>query len=425
LEAGMNKIDLFVRGASQVLTMDPARFDGPDGDADAREVGAISGGAVAIRDGAIVDVGPEARLSGAYSAAQTLDAAGGVVAPGFVDPHTHTVFAGSRHVEFGMRLRGATYHEILAAGGGIHSTVAATRAAPLDELVDLALPRLARALRFGVTTMEVKSGYGLDLETELKILEAVRILGERQPIRLVPTFLGAHVVPREYAERRREYVALLVSRLIPEIAKKRLAAACDVFLDRGAFEPDEARAILEAARAHGLRAKIHAGQFTDCGGPELVAELGGLSADHLEVISERGVEEMARAGVVAVLLPGAAFSLRDDFPSGRRLIDAGVRVALATDNNPGTSRTENLPLMASMGAARMGLTAAEALRGITVNAAAALGLEGELGAIAPGMKADLAILRLPDFRALIYHFGVNHTAAVVIGGAVAAQGIAS
>jgi imidazolonepropionase len=421
----MKDVDLIIHGASQVLTMEPARFEGPAGDPDAREVGAISGGAVAIRGGEIVDVGAEERIRDEHRAAAMIDAEGGVVSPGFVDPHTHTVFAGSRHVEFGMRMRGAAYHEILAAGGGIHSTVAATRAASREELVELALPRLMRALRFGVTTMEIKSGYGLDLEMEIKILEAVRILGERQPIRLVPTFLGAHVVPREYADRRRDYVELLTSRAIPEIARRRLAAACDVFLDRGAFELEEARAILEAARSHGLRAKIHAGQFTDCGGPELIAGLGGLSADHLEVISDRGVEAMARAGVVAVLLPGAAFSLRDEFPSGRRLIDAGVRVALATDDNPGTSRTENLPLMASMGAARMGMTAAEALRGITCNAAAALGLEREIGALAPGMRADLAILRIPDFRALIYHFGINHTAAVIVGGSIAAQGIAS
>lgn len=421
----MREVDLIIRGAAQVLTMEPARFDGPEGDPDAREVGAIAGGAVAVAGGVVVDVGPEERIRDEHRAAEELDAEGGVVAPGFVDPHTHTVFAGSRHLEFGMRMRGATYHEILAAGGGIHSTVAATRAATLDELVELALPRLARALRFGVTTMEVKSGYGLDLENEIKILEAVRILGERQPIRLVPTFLGAHVVPAEYAGRRREYVDLVTSRVIPEVARRGLAAACDVFLDRGAFEPDEAREILGAARRSGLRPKIHAGQFTDCGGPELIAEIGGLSADHLEVISERGVEAMAASGAVAVLLPGAAFSLRDGFPSGRRLADAGVRVALATDDNPGTSRTENLPLMASMGAARMGLTAAEALRAITCNAAAALGLRAEVGALAPGMRADAAILRIPDFRALIYHFGINHTEAVVAGGAVAVRGMGS
>jgi imidazolonepropionase len=421
----MKEVDLIVSGAAQVLTMEPARSNAPEADADAREVGAILGGAIAVGGGRIVDVGVEERIRDTYRAAETIDADGGVICPGLIDPHTHAVFAGSRHAEFGMRMRGATYHEILAAGGGIHATVAATRGASREELVELALPRLARALRFGVTTMEIKSGYGLDLETEIKILEVVRILGERQPIRLVPTFLGAHVVPAEYAGRRRDYVELLTSRIIPEIAQRSLAVACDAFVDRGAFDIDEAREILAAARAHGLRAKIHAGQFTDCGGPELIAELDGLSADHLEVISDRGVEAMARAGVVAVLLPGAAFCLRDEFPSGRRLVDAGVRVALATDDNPGTSRTENLPLMASMGAARMGLTASEALRAVTCHAAAALGLEKEAGALAPGMRADLAILRIPDFRALIYHFGINHTAAVIVGGSVAAQGIAS
>jgi imidazolonepropionase len=335
------------------------------------------------------------------------------------------VFAGSRHLEFGMRMRGATYLEILAAGGGIHATVAATRAAALEELVASALPRLARALSFGVTTMEIKSGYGLDVDTEIKMLEAVRLLGERQPIRVVPTFLGAHVVPKEHAAARQGYVDLLTGAVIPEVARRGLAVACDVFCDRGAFDLAEARAILEAGRAHGLRPKIHAGQFTDLQGPELIAELGGLSADHLEVISDAGAAAMARAGVVAVLLPGAAFSLRDTFPDGRRLADAGVRVALATDDNPGSSRTENLPLMASMGAARMGLTCAEAWRGVTVNAAAALGLEGEAGFLKPGRRADAVILSIPDFRSLIYHFGVNHSAAVLVGGIVAARGFAS
>ena len=421
----MKEVDLIVSGAAQVLTMEPARSNAPEADADAREVGAILGGAIAVGGGRIVDVGVEERIRDTYRAAETIDADGGVICPGLVDPHTHAVFAGSRHAEFGMRMRGATYLEILAAGGGIHSTVTATRAAPLEELVASALPRLDRALRLGVTTMEVKSGYGLDVETEIKILEAVRQLNGLQPIRLVPTFLGAHVVPREYADRRGEYVDLLVSAVIPEVARRGLAVACDVFLDRGAFDVAEARAILEAGIAHGLRPKIHAGQFTDLGGPELVAELGGTSADHLEVISDRGVAAMAAAGVTAVLLPGAAFSLRDGFPSGRRLADAGVRVALATDNNPGSSRTENLPLMAAMGATRMGLTCAEAWRGVTANAAAALGLSDDVGRLVPDLRADMAILRIPDFRVLIYHFGVNHTAAVVAGGGVAARGIAS
>jgi imidazolonepropionase len=421
----MKEIDLIVRGATQVLTMEPALSNAPEADHDAREVGAILCGAIAVDGGRVADVGTEELIRDTYRAAQTLDAGGGVVAPGLVDPHTHAVFAGSRHVEFGMRMRGATYLEILAAGGGIHSTVAATRAASIDDLVASALPRLDRALRFGVTTMEIKSGYGLDAETEIKMLEAVRRLDGRQPIRLVPTFLGAHVVPKEHADRRGEYVDLLVAEVIPEIARRGLATACDVFLDSGAFDAAEARAILEVGLAHGLRPKIHAGQFTDLGGPELVAELRGLSADHLEVISDAGAAAMAAAGVTAVLLPGAAFSLRDGFPSGRRLADAGVRVALATDDNPGSSRTENLPLMASMGAARMGLTCAEAWRGVTVNAAAALGLAGEVGRLVPGLRADAVILRIPDFRTLIYHFGVNHTGAVIVGGVVAAQDIAS
>jgi imidazolonepropionase len=319
-------------------------------------------------------------------------------------------------------MRGAPYLAILEAGGGIHSTVEATRAASEDELVRLAVERLGRALRFGVTTMEVKSGYGLDEASEIKMLLVARKLGEIQPVRIVPTFLGAHVVPLEYKDRRDAYVDLLVNRLIPEISRLGLAAACDVYLDDGAFTRDEAMEILSAGKRAGLAPKIHAGQFSDKGGPQLVASLGGLSADHLEVVSAEGVEAMAASGMVANLLPGAAFSLRDGFPDGRRFADAGVRVALATDDNPGSSRTENLPLMAAMGAARMGLTCAEAMKGITINAAFALGIDGEVGSLVPGRQADLVLLAIPDFRAFLYHFGVNHVVTVIKGGRVAARG---
>jgi imidazolonepropionase len=341
------------------------------------------------------------------------------LAPGFVDPHTHAVFAGSRHLEFGMRMSGASYLDVLAAGGGIHSTVGATREATLESLVEQSLPRLATALRFGVTSMEVKSGYGLDEATEIKMLEAVRELDGRQPVRLVPTYLGAHVVPAEYKRRRADYIDLMISTVIPKIASSGLASACDVFLDKGAYDLDEARAVLEAAAANGLALKIHAGQFTDRGGPQLIAELGGLSADHLERVSDEGVAAMAEAGVVANLLPGAAFSLRDRFPNGRRFADAGVPVAVATDDNPGSSRTENLPLMAAMGATRMGLTCAEAWKAITVEAAKALGLEDEAGRLESGGAADVVMLAIPDFRAFLYHFGINHTALVIKGGAIA------
>ncbi len=418
----MTEIDLIVHGASQLLTMDPRLAAVGDDDLEAARIGVIPDGALAIHGTDIVDVGSSEKILDSYRARKTIDARGCVVAPGLVDPHTHTVFAGSRHLEFGMRMRGESYLDILAAGGGIHSTVRATRDASLEDLVSLALPRLACALRFGVTTMEIKSGYGLALDAEIKILTAVKRLDREQPIRLVPTFLGAHVVPREFRDRRDEYVDLVVREMIPQIAGEKLAVACDVFLDEGAFTADEARAILVVASNHGMAPKIHAGQFTDQGGPGLLAELGGLSADHLEVVSDEDVEAMARGGIVANLLPGAAFSLRDSFPDGRRFADAGVPVALATDNNPGSSRSENLPLMASMGVARMGLDCAEAWQGITSNAALAIGMSDRVGSLVSGKKADLLLLSIPDFRAFLYHFGVNHTMAVIIGGKVIMEG---
>ncbi|MDD5308995.1 MAG: imidazolonepropionase [Deltaproteobacteria bacterium] len=410
--------DIIVHGASQLLTLEPTLAHGVDDDEEACALGAIRDGALAIVGDRVADVGGSERILAEHEAPLVINASGRTVTPGLVDPHTHAVFAGSRHMEFALRMRGASYLDILAAGGGIHSTVEATRRASLAELVALTRPRLARALAFGVTTMEVKSGYGLDLDNEVKMLLAVRELGASQPIRPVPTLLSAHVVPKEYEDRRTQYLDLLVTRLIPEVASRKLAAACDVFLDRGAFDLDETRAILGAARAAGLAVKVHAGQFTDMGGPELMADMKGLSADHMEHVSDEGVRRMAEAGVVATLLPGAAFCVRSAFPNGRRLADAGVPVALATDHNPGTSPTSNLPLMASMGAALMGLTCTEAMRAVTRNAACALGLEGEVGSLVPGRRADLVVFDVPDFRLFLYHFGVNHAVLVVAGGRV-------
>lgn len=412
-------VDILIINAAQVLTMDPNLTEQVSDDPEAAQLGVIANGAVALGEGKIAAVGPTPSIQENYAAKNIIDATNCIVTPGLVDPHTHLVFAGSRHLEYGMRMRGSTYHEILRAGGGIHSTVKATREAPLETLINLARPRLTNLLHFGVTTAEVKSGYGLDRETELKILKAIQKLDEQQPVRLVPTYLGAHVVPLEYREKRETYVSLITAEMIPAVAQEGLAEAVDVFLDEGAFTRAETTKILNAAQNNGLRVKVHAGQFTDQGGPELIAELGGLSADHLEVISDRGIEAMARAGVVANLLPGAAFSLRDHFPDGRRLIDGGVQVALATDDNPGTSRTENLPLMAAMGVTQMGLTAAEAWQGITVHAAKALGRHEQVGSLVPGMIGDVAIFSVPDFRAFLYHFGHNHTATVIINGKIA------
>ena len=405
----MTAATVVVRGARQVATMPPER---------SAALGLIADGAVAIAEGRIAWVGPDAD-AGAWIGPDTevVDAAGGVVTPGLVDPHTHLVFAGSRHQEYEMRLAGRPYLEILAAGGGILSTVRATRAASDDELGRLLGARLDRVLAGGVTTVEVKSGYGLGLDEELRLLGVARQVAKRHPVRVTTTLLGAHALPPEFRDRRAEYVQLVCARMIPEAARQGLADACDVYLEQGVFDRDEATAILEAARTAGLRRTLHAGQVHDLGGGELAALVGAAGADHLEELGDAGLEAMARAGVVATLLPGAALSLRGHFPSGRRLLDGGVEVALATDCNPGTSHTENLLLMATLAVSQMGLTIDEALRAVTCVAARAIGLGDEIGTLSPGRSADLVIWDVPDVRCLVYHFGVSHTALVLARGA--------
>lgn len=397
--------DLVVVGAAQVVTM------AGDG------LGIATGSAVAVRGDRIAWVGPAAEAASWIGpATDIVDAAGKVVTPGLVDPHTHLVFAGSRHEEYEMRLAGRPYLEILAAGGGILSTVRATRAASDDELARLLRGRLDRMLAGGITTVEVKSGYGLGLAEELRLLAIAREVARTHPVRVTTTLLGAHALPPEWADRRADYVRLVCERMIPEAARQGLADACDVYLEQGVFDAAEARAILEAARAAGLRRTLHAGQFHDLGGGQLAAELGATSADHLEELGDEGLSAMAGAGVAAVLLPGAALSLRGRFPSGRRLADGGVAVALATDCNPGTSHTENLLLMATLGVSQMGLSIDEALRAVTCVAAKAIGLDAEIGALTPGRRADLVVWDVPDVRCLVYHFGVSHAAAVIAAG---------
>lgn len=413
----MLEADLIVRNIGQLVTM----VRSEDDDSPEAQVGAVSDGAVAAAGDTVLWVGPESELEGAVTISKnhrTVDAGGGVVLPGLVDPHTHLIFAGSRHVEFSLRLAGAEYLEILAAGGGILNTVRMTRAASHDELLEGALERAGRLLSFGVTTCEVKSGYGLSPESEIKMLEVARALNEQQPVRIVPTFLGAHVFPEEYREDHEGYVDLLCKELIPEVASRGLAEMCDVFLDRGVFDRGQANRILSKGAEVGLLTRMHAGQFADLGGPELAAEIGAKCADHLEWVSDEGRRAMAESGVVACLLPGAALSLGMSFPKANELREAGVEVALATDCNPGTSRTENLPLMVTLAATAMGLSIEDGIRGITCVAAKALGRDHEVGFLAPGYKADLVVMDIPDYRSLAYHFGVNHARTVVAGGKV-------
>jgi len=407
------RADLVVAGAAQVVTCDPARGEGG--------VGIIENGAVAAAGERIVWIGPGARLAAEVDLApggRRVDARGRVVLPGFVDSHTHLVFAGSRAHEYALRARGASYQEIAAAGGGILATVKATRAATLDELVALGRPRLDLMLTHGTTTCEAKSGYGLTTADEIKMLEAIRRLDAAHAVDVVPTFCGAHEVPPEFKGRTGAYVDLVVDEMLPEVARRGLARYVDVFCEAGVFSVAESRRILEAGARHGLRAKFHADEFATLGGAELAAEVHALSADHLLAASVEGVGRMKAAGVTAALLPGTAFFLGLPYAPARRFLETGVRVALASDFNPGSSAGLNLQLVMTMAVSQMKMTLEEALLGITLHAAHAMGLEEDVGSLAPGKLCDLALCDVPDWREVAYFYGVNHVQSVVKRGRV-------
>ncbi|MCL4837322.1 MAG: imidazolonepropionase [Thermoanaerobaculia bacterium] len=395
---------------------------------DQGRVARLAGAEVLCRDGSIAFVGsPEERRRqfGELPEVERLDGAGGTLVPGFVDPHTHLPWAGSREEEFAERLRGATYLEIAARGGGILSTVGATRAASEEELAEAMLPRLRRMLACGTTTAEAKSGYGLSLADELKQLRAVRRAGARQPVELVPTLLAAHEVPPELRADRERFLALVCEEIVPAVAEEGLARFCDVFCEQGVFSAAESRRVLVAGRERGLLPRLHADEFADSGGAALAAELGALSADHLMAVSPAGIEALAATGVVATLLPGTSFFLmKHVYAPARRLVAAGVPVALATDCNPGSSNTESMPTILTLAVFELRLTPEEALTAATLNAACSLGLGGEIGSIEVGKRADLVLLDAPNLLHLAYHFGVNPVAAVVKGGRVVLRGSA-
>jgi imidazolonepropionase len=364
----------------------------------------------------IVWVGPERELPAQYQRAERVDAGGRLVIPGLIDCHTHLAFAGWRADEFAQRIQGRSYLDIARAGGGIASTVRKTRAASEEELVERAGGFLQEMLALGVITVECKSGYGLNEETELKLLRVYRRLAREQPVRLVPTFLGAHVVPAEFRNNREGYVDLLAERLIPRIAADKLASFCDVFVEESAFSLEEARRILQAGQHAGLGLKLHADQLTNGAGAELAAEFGAVSADHLECISEVGIATLRAAGVVAVSLPLAAVYLQQQPMPARRLIDSGVAVAVATDFNPGTAPSYHLPLALTLACTLQRMTPAEALKGATIYAARAVGLEAEIGSLEPGKAADLAVIDASDVDHWLYHFRPNACVMTIAGG---------
>ncbi|RMF56196.1 MAG: imidazolonepropionase [Bacteroidetes bacterium] len=355
----------------------------------------------------ILWVGPEAELPAAFAGAEPVDAGGAMVIPGLIDCHTHLAFGGWRADEFEQRILGATYRDLARAGGGIAATVRHTRAASEDALFERCRGFLREMARLGVTTVEGKSGYGLTVEDEVKTLRVYRRLAEAGPVRIVATLLGAHVVPPEYADDREGYLRLLCDDLIPRVAAERLADFADVFVEETAFRPEEARRYLAAARRHGLAAKLHVDQLGDDGGARLAAEVGAVSADHLEYTGDDGIRALAEAGVVAVALPLATLYLGQRPMAARRFVEAGVPVAVATDFNPGSAPSYHLPLALTLACTMNRLTPAEALKGATCYAARALRREHEVGSLEPGKRADFVLLDAPDVNHWLYHFRPN------------------
>ena len=417
--------DILIRDAVQVVTV-AGQGRRPKVGEDMAELDIIAGGFVAVQGDRIALVGKLAELESTVRIGpdtQVISAAGKTVLPGLVDPHTHASYAGSRASEFALRLQGATYREIMEAGGGIMNTVRATRGASLSELAEESRARLDRMLAWGTTTIEVKSGYGLTTPDEIKMLRVVAELGRDFPGLLVPTFLGAHEIPPEYRPRRKTYVDLICDEMIPLVAEKGLARFCDVFCEDGVFTVAESRRVLEAGRKAGLAAKIHADELTTFGGAELAAEVEAVSADHLLCASNEGLQDMAKAGVVAVLLPGTPFFLMmKQYAPARRMIELGLPIALATDSNPGSCPIEALPIAMSLACLQMKLTPAEAISAATINAAHALGLGDEVGSLEPGKRADVAIFDAPSYEEIVYRFGVNLAGTVIAGGKIVISG---
>lgn len=406
---------IWIRHAAQLATLAQSS-KGPRIKEQMSELSIIKDGSLWLEDGIIQAIGTSAQLAEKYKdrvdEAEIVDATGHLITPGLVDPHTHLPYGGSREREFEMRLEGATYMEIMNAGGGIHSTTRMTRETSEEELVIQAKRRLDSFLKHGVTTVEAKSGYGLDLENELKQLRVVKRLNEEHPTDLIPTFMGAHAVPAEFKEREDEYVDLIINEMIPAVANEKLAVFNDVFCEVGVFTPEQSDRILEAGKAYGLIPKIHADEIEPYGGAELAAKVGAISAEHLLKASDEGIEKMAEAGVIACLLPATALFLREEAAKGRKMIDAGVPVAISTDCNPGSSPTTSMPLVMNLACILMRMTPAEAITAATYNAACAIQVEDKVGSLEVGKQADIVLWNVSNYQELQYLFGVNHVKSV-------------
>ncbi|WP_040978668.1 imidazolonepropionase [Oceanobacillus jeddahense] len=410
---------LFISNANQVITM-AGHSDKPAKKEAMSDITILEHGSIWVEDGKIVEVGTDAEMREKYKeqldSATEIDVSGKTVTPGLIDPHTHLVHAGTRENEYAMRLKGKTYMEIMESGGGIHATTRATQAASYETLYEASKKRLDKFLLHGVTTVEAKSGYGLTLEHELKQLEVAEQLRQNHPMDIVSTFMGAHAVPLDEKKNPETFVTRVVEEMIPEVAERKLATFNDVFCERGVFTPEQSKRVLEAGKQYGLIPKIHADEIEAYAGAELAAEVGAISADHLLKASDAGIKAMAEKEVVGVLLPGTAFFLMAEFAPARKMIDAGVAVALSTDQNPGSSPTISLPFIMNLGCLKMNMTPEEVLTATTINAAHAIGCADEAGSLEPGKKADITIFDVPNYLTLSYQYGMNHVDTVIKSG---------
>lgn len=397
-----------LRNISQLATC-PADFNQQD-------AGLIDNAALVFEDNRVIWVGQEQHLPGFYTGHDSIDCGQRLVIPGMIDCHTHLCFGGWRGDEFEKRLQGYSYQDIAADGGGIRATVSATRSDSAEQLLDKALHTLEGMLDLGITTVECKSGYGLEETAELKQLQVYRQLDTQQPVDLVATFLGAHMVPDEYQQDRAAYIRLLCEVLIPVVSEQKLAQFCDVFVEQGAFSINEARIILGTAKQAGLRLKVHADQLSNGGGAQLAADLGAVSAEHLEYADTKGIKALAKAGTVAVSLPLASLYLRERYLPAREMLAAGIRVAVATDFNPGSAPSYHLPLAMTLACINQQMTPQEVLMGVTTVAARAIAAEQRIGTLLPGFDADIAIIDAPSLNHWVYHFRANACCGVIKSG---------
>lgn len=409
--------NLLIKNASELLTC--SGFKAKAGK-EMADLHIIEGGAVVIEEGIITAVGTTEKILSEFDESELkengfdiIDASNKAVLPGFVDPHTHFVFGGYRAEEFSWRLRGDSYMEIMERGGGIVNTVASTKKATKDELIETGKKRLDSMLSFGVTTVEGKSGYGLDRVTEIKQLEVMKALDNIHVIDIAKTFLGAHAVPKEYKGKEDTFIDFMIDDVMPEVVDRNLAEFCDIFCEKNVFSIQQSRRLLQKAKDMGLKLKVHADEIVQLGGAELAAELGAVSADHLLQASDTGIRDMARAGVVATLLPGTAFSLKEPYARGRFMIDNNCAVAMATDLNPGSCFTESIPLIFALATLYMNITTEEAVTALTINGAAAIDRANTIGSIDVGKMGDVIILEFPSYKFIPYHIGVNTVEKVV------------